>query len=196
LRIQAGALTLAFLVLLPAETSAEWQIRPFLGLTMGGDTTVFDLAAAAGSPNLVVGVNGALLSNVLGLEVDFGYAPGFFQSGDEQLVRRNSATTLTGNVIVAVPRRKTEYTLGPYFVAGLGLMRVHIEDVLGVLTVATTLPAMDIGGGVTGNLSERIGLIWEARYFSNIGPRKTRGFSFGEEQLSFWRANMGLVIRY
>ena len=82
---------------------------------------------------------------------------------------QNSATTLTGNVIIALPRNKTEYTLGPYFVAGLGLMHAHIEDVLGVLTVGRTMPAMDIGGGVTGNLSERIGLIWEGRYFSSIG---------------------------
>ena len=50
--------------------------------------------------------------------------------------------------------------------------------------------------GVTGFLSDRIGLIWEARYFSSVGDRKARGFSFGAEQLSFWRASMGLVIRY
>jgi hypothetical protein len=196
LSTRAGGLALALLLLSSTETWAEWQLRPFVGLTLGSDTTFVDLAGAAGSPNVVFGVNGALLRDVFGIEADFGYAPGFFQSGGEQLVRRNSATTLTGNVIVAVPRHRTEYTLGPYLVAGLGIMRVHIEDVLGVLTVVRTLPALDIGGGVSGNLSERIGLIWEARYFSSIGRRTASGFSFGAEQLSFWRANMGLVIRY
>jgi hypothetical protein len=144
----------------------------------------------------VIGVNGAFLGDVLGLEVDFGRAPGFFQSGNEQLVRGNSVTTLTGNVIIAVPRHLTEYTLGPYFVVGAGLMHAHIDDLLGVLTVSSTLPAMDIGGGVTGFLTKRIGLIWDARYFSSVGDRKERGFSIGAEQLSFWRASMGLVIRY
>ena len=147
----------------------------------------------------MIGANGAFLGDVIGIEADFGYAPGFFQSGDEPLVRGNSATTLTGNVIITVPRRVTEYTLGPYFVAGLGLMHAHIDDLFDVLPVSRTLPAMDIGGGVTGFLSKRIGLNWEARYFQSVGG-KTSGIGISSldasEQLSFWRASMGLVIRY
>ena len=191
----AGLLTLTLLLISPARASAEWQIRPLLGVTFGGGTTFVDLARAAGTPNVVVGVNGALLGDVIGVEVDFSHAPGFFQSGDQRLVRGNSATTLTGNVIIAVPRHLTEYTLGPYFVVGAGLLHAHIEDLFG-LTVSSTLPAMDVGGGVTGFLSKRIGLLWEARYFSSVGERAERGFSFGPEQLSFWRAGMALVIRY
>lgn len=167
-----------------------------MGLTFGGDTTLVDLAGASGSPNLVFGGNAAFLGDVLGVEVDVGYAPGFFQSGDERLVLGNSATTVTGNLVIAVPRHVTEYTLGPYFVAGFGLMHAHIEDVLGVLSVSRTLPAVNFGGGVTGFLSKRIGLNWEARYFSSISRSETQGVSFGAEQLSFWRASMGLVVRY
>ena len=137
--------------------------------------------------------------NVFGIEADFGYAPGFFQSGDESVLRGNSATTLTGNVIITVPRRVAEYTLGPYFVAGLGLMHAHIDNILDVLPVSRTLPAMDIGGGVTGYLSDRFGLIWDVRYFRSLGG-ETSGLSIdpldASEQLSFWRASMGLVIRY
>ena len=194
--MRAGFLAITLLLLSPAETSAEWQIRPFLGATFAGDTTLIDLAGAAGSPNVVIGANGGFFGDVFGVEADFGYAPGFFQSGNEPLVRGNSAATLTGNVVLMVPRHRTEYTLGPYFVAGAGLMHAHIDDIFGVLSVATTLPAMDVGGGVTGFLSKRIGLSWDARYFSSVGDRKGRGLSIGSEQLSFWRATMGLVIRY
>ncbi len=194
--MRAGLLALTLLVFSPSEALADWQIRPFFGVTFGGDTTFVDLAGAAGNPNVVLGGNGALLGDVFGIEVDIGYAPGFFQSGDTPLVRGSSATTLTGNVIIAVPRHKTEYTLGPYFVGGFGLMHVRIDDVLGVLPVARTLAAGDLGGGVTGFLSKRIGLNWEARYFSSLGRREAQGVSFGTEQLSFWRASMGLVIRY
>ena len=194
--MRAGLLAAILLLLSPATSDAEWQIRPFFGLTFGGGTTFVDLAGAAGSPNVAVGVNAALLHDVFGVEVDLGYAPGFFQSGGERLVRGNSATTLTGNVIIAVPRHRTEYTLGPYFVAGFGMVHAYSDDVLGVLPVARTLPAMDVGGGVTGFLSDRIGLIWDARYFSTVGRKKAIGISFGGEQLSFWRASMGLVIRY
>ena len=193
--MRVGLPALALLLLWPAETSAEWQVRPFLGVSFGGDTTLVDLAGAAGSPNVVFGANGAFLGDVIGFEGDFGYAPGFFQSGDESLVRGNSVTTLTGNVIISAPRHLTEYTLGPYAVVGFGLLRAHAEDLLGALTVASTLPAIDVGGGVTGFLSDRIGLLWEVRYFSSVGG-EVRGLSFGAERLSFWRASMGLVVRY
>lgn len=174
---------------------AEWQLRPFLGVTFGGDTTFFDLERASGKANLALGLNGVLLGEWIGVDADLGYAPGFFQSGDQNLVTRSRVTTLTGNVVIALPRRLAEFTLRPYFVGGAGLMRVRIVDPSKVLSVSSTLPAVDLGGGVTGFLSDRIGVNWDVRHFRSVGG-KTRGFSFGEEQLSFWRANMALVFRY
>jgi len=194
--MRAGVLALRLLLLRPAETSAEWQLRPFLGVTFGGGTTLVDLAHAAGSPNVVVGVSGTLLGNVFGIDVDFGRAPGFFETGDQSLVQRSSVTTFTGSVVISPPRHLTEYTLGPYFVLGAGLMRARSQDLSGELSNASTLPAMDVGGGATGFLSKRIGLNWEARYFRSVGGKELRGVSFGTEQLSFWRASMALVIRY
>jgi hypothetical protein len=198
--MRVGVLALMLLLFSPTRTFAEWQIRPFLGVTFGGSTTFVDLEHAAGGPHVIVGANAALLSDVFGIEVDFAHAPGFFQSGAQHLVLKSGATTLTGNVIIAVPRHVTEYTLGPYFVVGAGLMRAHTEDVQALFSVSRTLPAMDIGGGVTGNLTQRIGLMWDARYFWSVGGKALRGFSLGpqeaSEQLSFWRASMALVIRH
>jgi len=198
--IPASVLALAILLFLPAHALAEWQIKPFLGVTFGGGTTLVDLDHAAGSPNLVIGVDAALVGNVIGVEVDLSRAPGFFESGDQHLVQRSSVTTLTGNVVLAPPRRLTEYTLGPYFVVGGGLMRARSNDLLGLLTVASTLPAMDFGGGVNGFLSSRFGLSWDARYFRSVGGKELRGSSLGpqqaSEQLSFWRTSMGFVWRY
>jgi hypothetical protein len=198
--MRAGVLALALFLFSPAQASAEWQIKAFLGVTFGGGTTLLDLDHAAGSPNIVIGANGALLGNVMGVEVDLSRAPGFFQSGDQHLVQRSSVTTLTGNVVLAPPRHLTEYTLGPYFVVGAGLMRARSNDFLGLLTVASTLPAMDVGGGVNGFLSDRIGVTWDARFFRSVGGKELRGSSLGpqqaSEQLSFWRTSMGLVWRY
>ena len=197
--MRSCVLAFTLLLLSPAESSAEWQIRPFFGVTFGGGTTFVDLAGAAGSPNIVVGVNGALLGDVIGIDVDFGYAPGFFESGDQHLVQRSSVTTLAGNVVIAPPRHLTEYTLGPYFVIGGGLMRARTEDFFGSLSIARTLPAMDVGGGANGFLSDHFGLSWDARYFWSVGVKELRGLSLGpqqvSEQLSFWRASMAVVIR-
>ena len=51
------------------------------------------------------------------------------------------------------------------------------------------------GGGV--NVGRRVGVFWEIRRFQSLS-RKTQdtGVTFGEEQVSFWRAGMGLAIRY
>jgi hypothetical protein len=197
--MRVNVLVLGVLLFAPAPSFAEWQLRPFLGATFGGGTTFVDLAGAAGGPHAVVGVNAALLGNVIGVDADFAHAPGFFQSGDQHLVLRSSVTTLIGNVVIAPSRRLTEYTLGPYFILGAGLVHAHIDDVSNVFSVSRTLPAMDIGGGANGFFSDRIGLSWDARYFWSVGRNETRGLSglsFGAEQLSFWRASMALVIRH
>ena len=188
---------LAVLLLSPAHASAEWQIRPFLGLTFGGGTTFVDPELAAGRPNVVVGVGGSLLGDVIGVDADLAHAPGFFQAGHRNLVLHSSVTTLTGNIVITLPRRLTEYTLRPYFVGGAGLMYARIINCCGVLRVATSLPALDVGGGATGFLSDRIGVNWDVRHFRSVGSKgEASGLSFGAQQLSFWRANVALAIRY
>ncbi len=197
--MRVRCLAVALVLLHPAPAAAEWHIKPFLGLTFGGKTTFVDVEKAVGKPNPVFGVTGVLLGNVFGLDVDLGRSSGFFESGNTAptplLQRGSRVTTLTGNVVVAVPKRIAEYTLRPYFVAGMGLMHVKIDGRLGALNVSSTLPAMDFGGGATGFLNDRVGLSWEVRHFRSFHGQ-THGNSFGNEQLSFWRANMALTIRY
>jgi hypothetical protein len=178
--------------------AADNQVRAFFGATFQGSTTFVDLANAANKPNLVIGVSLVSLGDVFGLDVELADAPGFFESGPQSLVLSSRVTTLSGNVVIAAPRRLTEYTLRPYFVGGAGLMRVHIDDVLSALPVSSVLPAFDVGGGVMGFLTNRVGVCWEIRRFQSL-TRDTEqvGLTFGEpERLSFWRASMGLAIRY
>ncbi|OFW16353.1 MAG: hypothetical protein A3F69_04065 [Acidobacteria bacterium RIFCSPLOWO2_12_FULL_66_10] len=175
--------------------AAEKQIRPFFGAALAGDTTFVDLEDASGKPHLVVGLNAALLGDVLGVEVDLGHSPGFFQAGDKHLVLRSRVTTLTGNIVLSLPRRLTEYTLRPYFVAGGGVLRSQIDDYFGVLGV-NVLPVTNVGGGVTGFVTNFVGLCWDVRRFGTISRKPEAGVSFGAEQLSFWRASMALAIRY
>jgi hypothetical protein len=194
--MRASRLVLVILLLLPAPAAAEWHIKPFVGLTFGGGTTLVDLESAAGGPNLVYGATVVLLGEVFGIEADFGRGPGFFQTGDQDLLLSSSVTTLTGSIVIALPRRMAEYSLRPYFVAGAGLMHAQIDGRLGALEVSSSLPALGVGGGATGFLSERVGLNWDVRYFSSVGGGQTRGFSFVDEELSFWRATMAVAIRY
>lgn len=207
--MRVSLLVCAIVGLLPARASAEWQIRPFVGLTFGGGTTLIDLDHAAGSPKVAIGINGMLLGEVLGIEADIGHTPRYFQSGDPQLVVvsdsttyatqlvvTSAATTYTANLVIAVPRRLTEYSLRPYVVVGGGFMRAHLDGDQGIVKWESTLPAMDVGVGVTGFLNSHIGVSWDVRHFRSLdGKSDGRGISIGAEQLSFWRANMALAIR-
>jgi hypothetical protein len=176
---------------------ADWQIKPFFGISFAGSTTFVDLEQGAGRTNLIVGVNGGIVGELLGIEADVARAPGFFQGGDERLILGSSATTFTGNIIVAMPKRISQYTLRPYFVGGGGIMRAVTTTRLGTLNVSSTLAAIDLGGGATGFLNDRIGLNWELRHFRSVkGKQPLNGLSFSPEQLAFWRATMAVAIRY
>ncbi len=196
-----GRRTLAMVVLVtmmsPQGLRAEWQVKPFIGLTFGGSTTLVDLEKAVGKANPVIGVNGGAIGEVAGFDVDFARAPGFFQSGNQNLLLASQASTVTWNAVIAMPHRMTQYTLRPYFVGGAGLVHASIEGRLGAVHVSVTRPALDLGGGVTGFLTKRIGLNWEIRHFGTIGKGQPTGASLvGEERLSFWRATMSVAIRY
>ena len=117
----------------------------------------------------------------MGVEVDVGHTPGFFNADNrpfgsqDPLVLTSGVTTVTGNLVVALPRRWTEYTLRPYVVGGAGLMRARSTDRFDALPIRTDLAAVDVGGGVTGFLTKRIGLNWDVRYFRSVGGADRHG---------------------
>lgn len=191
-----GILALVLLAVPSSANAGERQIRPFVGATFGGSTTFVGTDNASGRPHGIIGVNAALLGEIVGIEVDLAHAPGFFQAGDRGLVLGSRVTTLMGNIVVAAPGRKTEYGLRPYVVGGAGLMRVHIDSTFDVFPVAETMAAIDVGGGVLGFVTNRIGVCWDVRRFASLPKTTERGLSIGGEQLSFWRASMALTIRY
>ena len=193
----APAALAAAVVLSPVCASAERQLKPFFGGVFAGKTTFVDPDHAAGNAHLVLGGSGVLLGELVGVEADFGRVPAFFRSDELHLVLTGSVTTVTGNFVLAMPRRMARYSLRPYLVCGGGIMHARIQDALDALTVSSTLGAVDIGGGATGFLSDRFGIDWQLRYFRSIGGvDQQRGVSFGAEQLSFWRATMALAMRY
>jgi hypothetical protein len=89
----------------------------------------------------------------------------------------------------------TQYGLRPYFVGGAGVVRVNANASIPTLSFDTTLGIADFGGGVTGFLTDRVGVNWDVRYFRSFGGKEGTGLAIGREQLSFWRASMGVAIR-
>jgi hypothetical protein len=200
--LRVSLLAVALLVSSPAVGFAEWQIRPFLGVTFGGGTNLFsDLETAAGQPKFSYGISGGLLGEIFGVEADFARSPGFFEDSDRvggHLVLSSNVTTVMGNVVIAVPRHMVEYTLRPYLSGGAGLIRPSTISSQHVFDGASNMTGINIGAGVTGFLTRRVGLNWDVRRFRTVAGRTEIGTTSdgAPQQLSFWRAQMALAFRY
>lgn len=182
----------------PSPSSADWLLTPFVGSGVGGSTNIVGLAGSAGEKKLVFGSSVALLGDgFLGVEADVGHSPHFFDTARGTLVQRSTVTTLTGNLIAAVPRAITRDSLRPYAVAGVGLMHASSTDVLRLFSFDSNLLALDVGGGAVGMLGRRTGLRFELRQFRNLRPAsQVATTTSGSTRLRFLRATIGLTLRY
>lgn len=182
---------------MPAAASADWMITPSIGLKFAGHTNIVNLEQGAGNTKMTLGVSVTVLSDeILGVEGELGYSPRFFErSGATDLIARSNVTTVTGNVIAAVPRRITRDSLRPFAVAGVGLLHIGIDDVAGILPVETNLVGMTVGGGAIGRLTNRTNVRFEIRHVRNVGRQKEPPPGFGDTtRLSFWRATVGVSL--
>lgn len=183
---------------LPAPAAADWLVTPYIGLKFGGETNLVDLEDAAGDTKLTLGASFSRLGDgILGLEVDFGYAPSYFQRGDgPDLVSGSAVTTLTGNVIVAVPRRLIGESLRPYVLGGVGLIHVREDYVGDVFRVNSNLLGWTVGAGAIGPLTNRTSLRFEVRRFANLSGQAEPVVGTLRARLDFWRATVGLTVRF
>lgn len=193
-------LTLLWSGALAAPASAETFLTPYLALKFAGSTNIVDLEGAQGDAKVMYGGSFTLLTaGVLGVEGDFGFAPRFFERSPSGLVASSNVTTLMGNVVVAVPRSFSNYSLRPFVVGGVGLLHVSLSDVLGAFSLSRNVWGMNVGGGVIGPLTPRTAVRFDLRYFRNLtsGDESTTPTTlFGATQLRFWRASAGVALRY
>ena len=179
----------------PGSAAADWFITPLIGLKFAGDTTLADLDSGASNTKLTLGaITGWVDAGVLGFEADFGYSPRFFERSSGTLVASSHVITIMGNVVLLVPQEITGDSLRPFISGGAGYMRIGIDDVAGLLPVNSNLFGFNIGGGATGRLTAISSLRFELRYFQSLTDAEEavrEGTS-----LSFWRAGVGLTLRY
>jgi hypothetical protein len=194
------ALALSILVLTSgAEARAQDLLFiPYLGFTFGGGSALFaDLEGGAGESASAVGGSVALVSQgVFGVEADVGYVPGFFERGDRQLVFPGSfVTSLTGAAIVTLPLSITRESLRPYLVGGGGLIWAEARDITSTFPIQSTMPAIIMGGGAVGFLSNTVGVRFDLRYIRSLGQGDDVIAGTGA-RVRFWRGSVGLVLKY
>jgi hypothetical protein len=192
-----GALVAGFLVtlLLAAPARADFFVTPFAGIKFAGHASIVELDFGASNTKFTLGgMAGVLTEGMFGVEADVAYVPRFFERSSGTLVVRSHVFTVMGNVIVAVPRSITGYSLRPFVSGGAGLMHVNIDDVLDVLPVNSNLFGINVGGGVTGPLTAVMDVRLELRWFKSLTSGNETPL-LPATALSFWRAAVGITIR-
>ena len=192
----------------PTKASADWLFTPWVGYNFGGSATFNDAIGDLEDEFEKRGSFGASLAymggGALGFEVDFGWAPNFFESTEGTAdfdYGDNNLTTVMANVILGIPMGGTSGRgIRPYAAGGIGIMRSNItdaEDLVGDLKTSDL--GFNLGGGVSGFFTDKVGLRGDIRYF-----RQLRESSGDEDDvldvtvgdLKFWRGSLGVVFRF
>jgi hypothetical protein len=198
---------------LPSVAHADWYFMPFYGWDFKGTTTLVDLEySGRNRTKPTLGGSVVLMSDILGIEGDYAFIPGFFQNPQCRrvdaaecatqgpVITDSHAQTLTGGVIVAAPLTWTRESLRPYVGAGIGWMGASSEyqpPAVGELfSFDRHLIALSVGGGALGMFSERTGLRFDLRRFTNIDRDEPMGTEVESARLTFWRATVSFVLRY
>jgi hypothetical protein len=189
----------ALVLLAPGTALADWFIIPAAGLSFGSDWNLIDLEDATGTTKLTIQGSVVWLSKGwFGVSGEVCYVDGFFEREQgERLISHSNVTTSMGGVIVSLPQSWTRNSLRPYAIGAFGLIHASIKDVYDVLPVKTNLMGLRIGGGVTGFVTDTVGVQWDLSYFRTLkGQGSEGGVCVGSCALDFWRASMGIVLRF
>jgi opacity protein-like surface antigen len=180
----------AALVAAPTQARAEGYVTPWVGSNWGSDIS---------NGRAAFGVNaGGMGAGIIGGEVDFGYSPSFF--GTDNDFGHNSVIDLMGNVIIGVPIGGTYgASIKPFVTAGVGLLRTQIDGgTLANVSSSDNMFGWNAGAGVMGYFNNHVGLRGDIRYlrgFEDLNTGNTVIDLSGNNNLRFWRASVGVVLK-
>lgn len=199
-----ASLVLITSVAAPSKASADWLLTPFVGWNWGGTANLlesddfddeFEQKAMFGASLAWMG------AGVVGFEVDFGFAPNFFEntsgSGDFEFADSN-LTTVMGNLIIGVPIGG-QHGVGfrPYAVGGVGLVKSRLGSSGDVFNVDSTDWGFNVGAGALFFFSDNVGLRGDVRYFRSLQDvEPIDDFNIRFANFRFWRGTLGVTIRF
>ncbi len=180
-----GALAL---LLAPSTARADWIVTPFVGTNWSSDVTT--------EHKVPFGVGfGYMGGGILGFETQISYTNQFF--GPTSLIGSNNVFSWMGNVIVGAPIGG--YTqIRPYATGGFGLLRSRIgAGATSLFDITSNDFGTNVGGGVMGFFTPRVGIRGDVRYFRSLTNDVTGGpFGLGLGHFHYWSGTVGVTFKF
>jgi hypothetical protein len=181
-----------FMLLASAASPARAQstyFTPYVGSSFNSSFDDYDFGT-----KLHYGAAFTWLSSAgIGFEVDFGYAPTFFEPGEDEFFEfdsKGNVTTLMGNLVLGGGGGGFK----PYVSGGLGLMRSNIEGFGDLFDYSNNGFGVNAGGGLRVGTG-RFAVKGDLRYFRQLSELSPfNGFDLGD--FSFWRGTVGLSLGF
>ena len=186
--IAVAAILIVALATFAGPAYAEGFLTPFVGFNFGGDSANCISVSNCDEKRLNWGVSFGSRRGIFGFEEDIGYAPNFFgktTGGD------NAVLTVMSNLMVVVPAGPIQ----PYALAGLGVIRPHAKFDSSSLSLDQNALGYDVGGGVNIFLAHSVGIRADVRHQHTL-QNITLGNLFSNQPVDFWRATLGLALRF
>lgn len=177
----------AAVVALPAPARADLLFTPYAGINFAGSTV--DKRTNLGGSLAWLGDNG------LGLELDFGFIPDFFEPKDLDIdvFGANNVTTVMGNVMFG----RNGGGVQPYVSAGAGLLRTRIGSFGEIFDEVATDNGLGVNAGAGLRVgSPRLSLRGDIRYFRNLTDSDLLINDDVLGDFSFWRGTVGVSFGF
>ena len=198
-RLLTAALVGWMLAASPIDAAADIFVSPFLGLKFKGDSNELDADRGDGArkAKMSAGVSGVVLMDKgLGIELELAHQPRFFESKSASNVTSSGVTTISGNLVLALPISVTRESLRPYAVGGLGWMHASANNGIDFLEFSNDFLGLSLGVGAVGFIGDVTGLRFDLRYLKSISSNDVSNLpQQGAARISFWRATIGVVFR-
>lgn len=188
-RLALAAIALLMTLAVPEAARADGFISPLIGFNFGGDANCPNVSGCE-DKRLNFGVGLGAMNAVFGFEEEFAYARDFFGTAPGL---KSSVFTLMSNGMVTPKIGPVR----PYFLAGLGLIKTHVD-----FTTTTLLSAdnnnfgWDIGGGVMVTIVPHVAVRGDIRYFHSFQDLGVVPIPVGNQKLDFGRAAAALTFTF
>ena len=172
------------LVMRSAPARADGFLIPFIGYNFGGDSSTCAGLTDCSPRRTSYGVSVGAMGTSVGFEEDLSYTKDFF--GAAPGVESSVVSAMSNLLFLGAPGR-----IQSYFVSGVGLVRLRVS--FNQTSVERNVITYDVGGGVNGSFTRHVGIRADLRHFHTLQDVNVLLIS---GKLGFWRASLGLALKF